>query len=65
MTDRFESIETIIDETRTIFNLQHIGIKKMKFMFFVEMQVEVRDVLMATFVGKIEVESKFFFASGH
>ena len=41
--------------------LQFIGIKKMKLMFFVVMQVEVENVHRVMFVGKIEAKSKFSF----
>ncbi len=52
---------TITDASNNLNNLlfQLIGIKKMNFMFFVVMQVEVRNVPMVMFVGKIEVKGKF------
>jgi hypothetical protein len=35
--------------------------RRMEFMFYVVMQVEVQNVLMVMFVGKIEGRSKFGF----
>jgi hypothetical protein len=54
----------ITDANNNLDNLlfQLLGIKKMKFMFYVVMQVEVQNVLLVMFVGKIEVQSKFLFS---
>jgi len=53
----------IIDVNNNLDNwfFEVIGMRRMEFMFYVVMQVEVQNVLMVMFVGKIEVQSKFGF----
>ena len=50
----FIEFETDADNNLDNLFLQLIGIRKITFMFFVVMQVEVQNVLMVMFVGKIE-----------
>ena len=54
--EQIDNESMFIEITELLDNLvvQLIGIKKMHFMFFVAMPVEVQSVLMVMFVGKIE-----------